>query len=80
MRMKHPTIIKLAAKYGCNPAQLMVRWSLQHGYVPLPKSSNEERIVANANVWGLEIGGEDLKGLDGLNEGLVTDWDPTDAP
>lgn len=37
MRMKHPTIVKMSNKYACTPAQLMVRWSCQHGYVPLPK-------------------------------------------
>ena len=78
--MKHPVIVKLAGKYGRSPAQLMVRWSLQHGYVPLPKSSKKERIVANADVGGFEIEGEDMSALDGLDERLVTDWDPTDAP
>ena len=78
--MKHPTILKMKEKYGCTPAQLMVRWSLQHGYVPLPKSSNKERIVSNADVGGFEIGEEDMRTLDQCDEGLVTDWDPTDAP
>jgi diketogulonate reductase-like aldo/keto reductase len=80
MRMRHPVVVKLADKYGCSPAQLMVRWSLQHGYVPLPKSSNKERIVANADIGGFEIEEKDMGVLDGLDEVLVTDWDPTDAP
>jgi diketogulonate reductase-like aldo/keto reductase len=80
MRMNHPVIKELSGKYGCSPAQLLVRWSLQHGYVPLPKSSNRERIVANADVGGFEIGSEDMVVMDGLDERLVTDWDPTDAP
>jgi diketogulonate reductase-like aldo/keto reductase len=80
MRMKHPVVKKLAGKHGCEPAQLLVRWSLQHGYVPLPKSSNKDRIVSNADVGGFEIGEEDMEILDGLDEKLVTDWDPTDAP
>lgn len=57
----------------------MVRWSLQKGYVPLPKSVSEERIKANAEVEGWEIEEEDMVLLDGCDEGLVTDWDPTDA-
>ncbi|KAG0648380.1 putative oxidoreductase [Hyphodiscus hymeniophilus] len=80
MRMKHPVVVKLSSKYGCSPAQLMVRWSLQHGYVPLPKSSNKARIVSNADIEGFNIEEEDMKSLDGLDERLVTDWDPTDAP
>ncbi|QKX56376.1 uncharacterized protein TRUGW13939_03477 [Talaromyces rugulosus] len=79
-RFGHATIVSLAQKYGCTPAQLMVRWSTQHGYVPLPKSINRERIIANAQIEGFAIGEEDMQVLDGLDEYLVTDWDPVDAP
>ncbi|MCJ1414654.1 hypothetical protein MMC32_000981 [Xylographa parallela] len=68
LRMKHPTIVLLAEKYSCTPAQLLVRWSLQHGYVPLPKSVTKERIVANAEIGGFEIGKEDMSTMDGLDE------------
>jgi diketogulonate reductase-like aldo/keto reductase len=80
LRFKHPTIVQLSKKYQCTPAQLMVRWSLQHGYVPLPKSVTKERIIANGHVEHIEISAEDMKTMDGLDEHLVTDWDPTDAP
>ncbi|KAJ9144537.1 Aldo/keto reductase [Pleurostoma richardsiae] len=80
MRMKHPTIVSLSKKYGCSPAQLFVRWSLQHGMVTLPKSSKKQRLIDNANVGWFEISKEDLDTMDGLDEKLVTDWDPTDAP
>ncbi|TKA72945.1 hypothetical protein B0A55_07550 [Friedmanniomyces simplex] len=79
LRMKHPSIVSLAKKYGCTSGQLMVRWSLQHGFVPLPKSVRKERIVENSQVGGFEISGEDIKTMDGLDEYLVTDWDPVDA-
>ncbi|KAK1057008.1 hypothetical protein LTR74_014467 [Friedmanniomyces endolithicus] len=79
LRMKHPTIVSLAKKYGCTSGQLMVRWSLQHGYVPLPKSVRKERIIENSQVGGFEIGAEDVKAMDGLDEYLVKDWDPVDA-
>jgi diketogulonate reductase-like aldo/keto reductase len=78
--MKNPALLELAEKYRCSPTQLMVRWSLQHGFVPLPKSSNRQRIIANADIGGIEILTEDMTALDGLDERLVTDWDPTDAP
>lgn len=80
LRMKHPTIVSLAKKHGCTPAQLMVRWSCQHGYVPLPKSVQKDRIIANADVAGFELDGKDMELLDGLDEYLVTDWDPVDCP
>jgi diketogulonate reductase-like aldo/keto reductase len=71
-RMKHPTIAGLSRKYRCTPAQLLVRWSLQHGYVPLPKSSKRDRIVENANIGGFSINDEDMHAMDGLDEYLVT--------
>ncbi|KAI2633719.1 aldo-keto reductase family 1 member E1 [Hypomontagnella submonticulosa] len=80
MRMKHPVIVELSKKYSCTPAQLMVRWSLQHGLVPLPKSVKRERLLENVKVGGFEISDTDMKRMDELDEKLVTDWDPTDAP
>ncbi|KAI1872808.1 uncharacterized protein JN550_003682 [Neoarthrinium moseri] len=79
-RMRDPTILALAKQYACTPAQLMVRWSLQHGLVPLPKSSRKERVIDNVKVDKFEISQDDMAKLDDLDEDLVTDWDPTDAP
>ncbi|KIW77501.1 hypothetical protein Z517_09947 [Fonsecaea pedrosoi CBS 271.37] len=79
LRMEHPIIVSLSKKYKCTPAQLMVRWSLQHGYIPLPKSVSRDRIEANGNVGHFEISSDDMQTMDGLDEYLVTDWDPVDA-
>ena len=70
--MDHPTIVELSKKYGCTPAQLMLRWNLQKGHVVLPKSVKKERIVENAGVGGFEVDEEDVRVLEGLDEGLVT--------
>lgn len=79
LRMQHPTIKSLAEKYDCTSAQLMIRWSLQHGYIPLPKSVSKDRIEANGQVGHFEISQEDMQKMDGLDEYLVTDWDPVDT-
>ena len=70
--MDHPTIASLAHKYSCGPAQLLIRWSLQHGFVPLPKSITKERIISNGNIEGFEIDAGDMRTLDDLDEYLVT--------
>lgn len=75
--MKHPQVVQMSKKYSCSPAQLLIRWSLQHGYVPLPKSVTKERIISNGKVDIFEIDEADMKSLDGCDEYLVTDWDPT---
>lgn len=79
-RMRDKTVLSLSNKYGCTPAQLMVKWSIQHGHVPLPKSTKKERILENAKVDFFEIDKADMLKLDSLDEELVTDWDPLDAP
>ncbi|ETN44375.1 uncharacterized protein HMPREF1541_10555 [Cyphellophora europaea CBS 101466] len=79
LRMKHPTIVSLSKKYNCTPAQLMVRWSLQNGFIPLPKSVSKERIKSNGKVNFFEIEKDDMETLTGLDEYLVTDWDPVDT-
>lgn len=70
--MKTPKIVSLSKKYSCTPGQLLVRWSLQHGYVPLPKSVKKDRIVENAGVGGFNIEDADMRAMDGLDEYLVT--------
>lgn len=70
--MKHPKIVELSEKYACNPGQLLVRWSVQHDFVPLPKSVKKERIEQNGDVTGFSIDEADMKTLDGLDEYLVT--------
>jgi len=77
--MKHPTISSLSRKYSCTPAQLMIRWSLQHGFVPLPKSVTKQRIIDNGDVDSFAIDEADMQKMDGLDEYLVTDWDPVDC-
>ena len=60
----------LAEKYGRSIAQLCIRWSLQRGYLPLPKSVTPERIAENARVFDFELSAADctqiaeLTGLD----------------
>jgi len=76
-RFKHPRIAALATKYSKTPAQLMIRWGLQHGLVVIPKSTGEERIRENSQVLDFEISSEDMKSLDSLNEDLRLNWDPT---
>jgi len=45
----------MARKYNKTPAQILVRWSLQHDLAVIPKSSHEERIPENSHVFDLNI-------------------------
>lgn len=52
----------------------VLRWSLQHDLVTLPKSTRQERMIENASVDGFELSDDDMAALDALDERLVTDW------
>jgi diketogulonate reductase-like aldo/keto reductase len=64
-----PTIVGVAKKHGKTSAQVLIRYCLQKGWVPLPKSDTPSRIEENADVYGFELDDEDMKGLDDLDEG-----------
>lgn len=79
-RLGHPTLVEVARRHGKTPAQVLIRWCLQHGLIVIPKSTREERIRENADVFGFELSAEDMRVLDGLNEDLHVAWNPTDVP
>jgi 2,5-diketo-D-gluconate reductase A len=59
---------QMAEKYGCSPAQLLIRWNLQRGTVPLPKANSRQHLEENIDVFGFEIEPDDLDRLDAFNE------------
>ena len=71
-RLNNPTILAVAKKYGKTPAQVLIRWSLQHGLVVIPKSIHEDRILENSQVFDFQLAPEDMRLLDSLNENLQT--------
>jgi len=79
-KLRHPTVVDVAQRYSKSPAQVMIRWSLQHGLVVIPKSARPERIRENSEVFDFEISAADMSRLDSLSEDLHTDWDPTHEP
>ena len=62
---------KLLFQLSRTPTQIAIRWSLQRGFVPLPKSTHEERIAENADVFSFTIPPEDMEALDSLDLGAA---------
>lgn len=58
----------IAAKYDSTVAKVCLRWSLQHGFLPLPKSVTPSRIKDNADVFGFELAPEDMDKIDALDD------------
>ncbi len=59
-------IDKIAQKYNKSIAQICLRWVLEKGIIPLPKSATESRIFENADIFDFSISEEDTKYIDGL--------------
>jgi 2,5-diketo-D-gluconate reductase A len=64
--LTHPEVVAVADRLGVSPAQVIVRWHLQHGVVVIPKSAREERIRANPDVSGFILDDADMGRLDSL--------------
>lgn len=64
--MTNPTILQLAEKYDKTPAQLCLRWLIQRGVLPLPKSVHKERMVQNTQLFDFEISDEDMQKITAL--------------
>lgn len=61
-----PEVRAIAARHGRTPAQVCLRWCLQNGILPLTKTTNEERMRENADVFDFELTADDLKVLAAL--------------
>jgi len=65
--LQDPTIAAVAARLDRTPAQVMLRWPIQHQAVVIPKSSREERIRSNAQLFDFELADSDMRILDALD-------------
>lgn len=79
-RLSDQRLIAMGEKYQKTVAQILIRWSLQHDLVVIPKSSNPERIRENAEVFDFSISKEDMESLNGLHENFRSSWDPSKTP
>jgi len=71
-----PPVIALAEKYQKTPAQIVLRWDLQHSVVTIPKSVHKDRILANAQLFDFELSEDDMAAIDALDIGQRVGPDP----
>ena len=77
--LNQPVMHEVAQRHNVTPAQVAIRWCLQQGTLPLPKSVHAERIVSNGDVFSFELSDADMAALDGLDVGRVG-GDPDAVP
>lgn len=76
-RLHNRVIGDIAKKLGKTNAQIMLRWCIQKGTVPLPKSTTPKHIRQNIDIFDFELSEADVQTIDGLSDGTRTCWDPT---
>jgi diketogulonate reductase-like aldo/keto reductase len=67
-----------AQAHGKSPAQVMLRWGLQHGRSVIPKSTKRERIAENLDVFDFELSADEMTAVDGLDTGRRGGPEPED--
>jgi diketogulonate reductase-like aldo/keto reductase len=73
-----PLLLELSKKYARTPAQVVLRWHVQHGIVVIPKSVHEHRIRENALIFDFALSDEDMAAIDALNVNKRFGPDPDD--
>jgi alcohol dehydrogenase (NADP+) len=65
--LAHPYLRKLAANYGKAPAQIVLRWAVQRGVVPIPSSIEPDHIAANLAISDFQISDNEIRTIDSLD-------------
>jgi diketogulonate reductase-like aldo/keto reductase len=76
--LEDPVIAEIAKAHGKTPAQVMLRWHLQQGRSAIPKSVRPQRIAENFDVFDVDLTGEQLAAIDGLDTGERGGPEPAD--
>jgi diketogulonate reductase-like aldo/keto reductase len=76
--LSHPVVTELAGKHGKTPAQVILRWHLQHGFCAIPKSVRAARIAENFDVFGFMLSPDEIAAIDALDTGVRSGPNPAD--
>jgi diketogulonate reductase-like aldo/keto reductase len=71
--LRNRRLVEIAEAHGVTPAQVVIRWHLEHEIVVIPKSAKADRIAQNADVFGFSLGADEVAALDALSSGARRD-------
>lgn len=74
--LSEPVVQEIAAAHGVGPTQAVIRWHVQLGATPIPKSADPARQLENADVFGFELTADEVEALSSLERGRIFDADP----
>ena len=74
--LEHPEILSIAKAIGATPAQVIIRWHLNRGFVVIPKSTNPDRIAANFAALDVKLDSDQMEAIDGASADNRVGADP----
>lgn len=74
--LQDPLLIEIGKRHGKSPAQIVIRWHIQNGLIVIPKSTREERITQNIDVFNFELSADELADISSLNKNERVGPDP----
>ncbi len=74
--LEEPILVELASRYGKTPAQVVLRWHIQHGLSPIPKSVRAQRIAENIEIFDFALAPAEIAAIDTLDTGVRAGADP----
>jgi D-xylose reductase len=66
--IKHPTVISIAEKYDKTPAQVVLRWAVQRGTVPIPKTQRTDRLAENIALYDFALSTDEMRTISQLDQ------------
>jgi len=72
-----PVLAEIAKKHGKTSGQIMLRWCIEAGTIPLPKSTHEDRLKQNIELFDFKLDEDDMAKIKTLDKDMRTCWDPT---
>jgi diketogulonate reductase-like aldo/keto reductase len=68
--LEDPVVVELAAKHGKTPAQIVLRWHIEHGFCAIPKSVKPHRIGDNVDIFDFQLSSDEVAAIDAFDAGV----------
>ncbi len=79
-KFNDPKLVEISKKYNKSPAQILIRWSLEKGFITLPKTATVSRLAENLDVFDFQLTKFEIDTLGDPEAHEVTVWDPSANP
>ncbi len=74
--LQDPVIVEIATRHSKSPAQVVLRWHLEHRTAVVPKSVRRERIAENFDIFDFSLMPDEVAAIDGLDTGVRAGPEP----